>query len=159
LLTDRGPSYGRIVAEVSDGIAAPARQSRVRVVDGTAGRLRHPARERLGQLAAWVDVAEEDVGQGVALLLAAIPALQHCRNLVEPGHRDRAAASHHHDRAGIGSSNCLDEQILFIRERDARPIGVFAPVVSHDDDRHIRLPGERCGLLLAAIVTKIEISR
>src|SRR6266487_2798772 len=63
------------------------------------------------QLTRRGDVAEKDVGQGVALLLTAVPAFQHGRDLVEP--------------------------VLLVGEREAWQVGVFVPVVSYDDDRHV----------------------
>ena len=48
---------------------------------------------------------------------------------------------------GLAASNGLHEQILLVGEREARQVGVLVPVVPHDDDRHIRPPGERCGFL------------
>ena len=104
-------------------------------------------REGDRQLARRSDVAEEDGGQGVALLLAAIPALQHCRNLLEPGHQDRATAGHHHDGAWIGGDNRAHKQVLLVGQCEAWQVGMLVAVVPHDDDRHVQLPSERCSFL------------
>ena len=71
-------------------------------------------REGNRQLARRSDVAEEDVSQGVTLLLTTIPALQHGRNLVEPGHQDRATAGYHHDGTWIGGDNRAHKQVLLV---------------------------------------------
>src|SRR6266699_4680035 len=99
------------------------------------------------QLTRRGDVAENDVGQRVALLLTAVPALQHGRDLVEPRHQGRSTSSQHHNCARIGSNDDLDEQILLVGEGEARQVGVFVPVGSYDNDRHVRPGGQRCGLL------------
>src|SRR5207245_4942911 len=79
------------------------------------------ARESDRQLARWSHIAKEDVSHGVAYLLAAIPALEYRRNLIEPGHQDRAPTGDDDDSTRIGGDNRLYKQILLVGEREECP--------------------------------------
>ena len=54
-----------------------------------------------GQPAAWVVIAEQHAGERGAELLARVPDLQNRRDLVQPGHQDRARRIEHDDGPGI----------------------------------------------------------
>ncbi len=69
--------------------------------------------ERDRQLARGVGVAEEDRGECMAALLAAVPHVDESRSFVEPGgHGDRIACVEHDDGTGIGLLDGFDQSVL-----------------------------------------------
>ena len=68
--------------------------------------------ERVGQLAAGVHRAKEDVAQCVSTVAAGEPRFKNRGRIVDPRHGDRAARFKHHDGVGIGGSDLRDHGIL-----------------------------------------------
>ena len=65
------------------------------------------------QLSFRVMFAEEDLSYRGAALLARIPAIHHCRNIIKPTrHIHAPAASEHHDGARIGCCHRTHQRIL-----------------------------------------------
>src|SRR5271157_6123233 len=83
-------------------VPAVAHEEALRVVDlvgeavhgrwrGAGGQVRLALREGDGELAGGVDVSEEEGGDRLCAADPWVPRLEHRRDLVDPGHQDRAS--------------------------------------------------------------------
>ncbi len=92
-------------------------------------------REGLGQLAAGVDPAKEDVGQRPATRLAHHPAFEDGRNRVDPGaHGHRRAVVEHDDCLGLGLGHRLDQRHLLHGQIEISAIVPFGFLVRRQRD-------------------------
>ena len=96
------------------------------------------ARKGLRQPTARLRLAEQDVGDRIAGLLARIPGLQHGGDLAEPRHGDRAAALQHDDRVRVDRGDALDEFVLPMRQIDVRTVHAFAVPLAVEPDEQQR---------------------
>jgi hypothetical protein len=103
-----------IVGAVADEQALVVGQHAV----GGLGRGQAVLRRRPGrrQTAARLDVAEQHVGQRVAVILAAEPGQQDRRCLLGPGQQDRGTGVHHHHSPGVGRDDLADQLVLPARQ-------------------------------------------
>ena len=76
---------------------------------GTSSSVRRPGG---GQPAAGLGDAQQDVGERVAVLLAAEPAQQHGRHVVAPRHQHRRAGVDHDDGARVRRGHGADQVVL-----------------------------------------------
>ena len=105
-----------------------------------------PAGERDRQPALRLDVAEQDVGQRVAHLLAREPGHEHRRDRLDPRHRHGRAGVDHDHGAGAHLDDASDQLVLATGESELGTIPTLAlPVVvgADDHDRHV---GSRGGV-------------
>ncbi|TLS29344.1 hypothetical protein PpBr36_01550 [Pyricularia pennisetigena] len=102
--------------------------------------------EGQGELAAGVDVAKEDVGDGVARLVAAVPRLQDGGDVAVPGHLDGRARLHDDDRVLVGGGHGGDEVVHGRGQLHVGAVvalGLPVGVEPAADDDLVRVPGQR----------------
>lgn len=111
--------------------------------------------EAEGQLARGVVVAKDDVGDGVARLVAAVPGLEDGGRGVEPGHLLGGARLHDDDGVGVGGGDLGDELVQHAGELHAGAIGALrlpVGVEAGTDDDLVVLLGESYGFLDLGLV-------
>src|SRR3954451_21617855 len=147
------PGVGEAVAEGEGGalpagvVVAVADEQALAVASevfdaGEAPRARHrslgvTARERHGQPAGGVDVAEEDAGDGLAVLLARVPGLQDGAYVVAPRREGRPAGVEHDDGPRVGGGDGLDERVLVAGQLERRQGGALGADVVDENDGHV----------------------
>lgn len=112
-------------------------------------------REAERQLARGVVVAKDDVGDGVAGLVAAVPGLEDGRSSVEPGHLLGGAGLHDDDGVGVGGGDLGDELVQHAGELHAGAVGALRLPVGVEagaDDDLVVLLGESYGFLDLGLV-------
>ena len=143
----------RVVPAVADqqalvvvDLAVLAREV-ARLPRGVGGRIGEPLRERARQLARGAHVAEEQRGERVTGLRAAVPGLQHGRNAREPAaHLDRRPGDQDHDRARVRLGDPRDQRVLAREEREVATVDALVvaerlvrqPADEHDGVRPAR---------------------
>ena len=82
-------------------------------LDAETGRpVLHTDRERDRQPSRGLGGAGDDVGQGIRTLFAGVPGHEDGGGALGPRHLDGRAGVDHHDRAGVGVEDSLDELAL-----------------------------------------------
>ena len=102
-------------------------------------------RERDGQTARGIRVAEEHVGDGRATHFARVPDVDDGADVLEPWHRDRAAADEHDHRRLSRRRDGPNHLLLTPGQRERRPVAKLAFLDARDDDRHVAAPSDRDG--------------
>ena len=105
-----------------------------------------------GELALGIVLAEENLRDGRAALLAGIVEVEQGGDFIDPAaHVHAAAAGEEHDGAGIGSDHLLDERVLAGGQREGAVVALALGfgVESDGDDHHVSL---RDGFLFVVAV-------
>lgn len=154
---ESGSELGAVVVAVADvdalavdnlarGLARDAERVERRVI---LKALAEAEREAAGR----VDLAEENVGETVAELVATEKGLDEGRSLVDPREVDRSSGLVDDDRLRVGGEDRLDELVRGSRKLGllaVKALGLPVRVRADDDDRDVALRGE-IGSLLARV--------
>ena len=103
-------------------------------------RISEGQREAERQLAAWVDISEEHVGNGLTGFGAYVPGLDYGRHFLHPRHCDRIAAYQNHGEMAVHLCQGLYELILSVRESELLAVLALAVLMAglvetaHKDD-------------------------
>ena len=149
------------MAELEEGLRAHVRVGLPPAVPDPVGlrrlvvvgdrKLADVPRDRDGQPALGLVVAEEDVGHRLASPLAGQPRLDDRPDVLGgPAGRERPPVHQHEDGRGAGRVNGLQQLLLPARQVEARHVEALAVraglprsvplVLAEDDDRDLRLP-------------------
>ena len=122
---------------------------------------------REGQLATWVHIAQQHIGQSVSGFRTDEPSLHDCRHLAKPRKGGTVAGNVHIDKAWVGSYECFHQAILRIRQVvllavDALAVLTPALVESTEHNHHIGLASLADGLtdefVLRTLVAELVIA-
>ena len=94
--------------------------------DSVGGDILKLHREGHRELAGGVDLAENDIGDGITGLGTEEPGLQYGRHLLDPGHRNSIAAHIDHHKVRIGLCQGYNHLILSVRKGKRLAVGILA---------------------------------
>jgi hypothetical protein len=111
------------------------------------GQIGLALREGVGQLAAGVDGAEEDIAECVGAVGAGVPGFKDGGGASTQGMVTGLPVSSTTMVCGLAAATCGDEIVLVVRERKAGQVHAFALPLIGEDDGHVGALGRRgrCG--------------